>query len=188
MSPAETVLTPSSKLQKRLWPKGARLNIWGVFDCARDPQLWWMLDKSSLMRECLYAGPITEQLERAAPYLVQLEFDEAQTIKLLDRGWGNSWGILLQADTNLKALRKHLRRLLLVTGPGGKQFAFRYYDPRVMRAFLPICTPGQLDEIFGPIECISTESTDPGQVLEFRLDASRSTLRTTQMDLLAQGK
>ena len=178
-----TSVSTYSKLRGRLWPRGARPNIWAVFDCARDPQLWWTIDKSSLMRECLYAGSISLQLERAAPYLVQLEFDEPQTKRLLDRGWGRSWGILLRTDTGLKALRHHLRRLLLVASPGGEQFVFRFYDPRVMRAFLPTCTGSQLDEVFGPVECISMEGPDARRIVEFRLDTGRSTLETVRTEL-----
>ena len=172
-----------AKLRGRLWPKGARPNIWAVLDCARDPQMWWMIDKLSLLRECLYSGSISTQLERAAPYLVQLEFDEPQTMRLLDRGWGRSWGILLRADISPKGLRNHLRRLLLVGTPGGKQFVFRYYDPRVMRAFLPTCTASQLDEVFGPMECIAVEGADPRRIVEYRLDAARSTLETARTEL-----
>jgi hypothetical protein len=174
---------PYEKLCRRLWPAGARRNIWAVLDGARDPQVWWMIDKSSLFHECLYAGALSTQLERAAPHLVQLEFDDSQTMRLLNRAWGRSWGILLRSDTNLKELRKHLRRFLLVGGPGGKQLVFRYYDPRVMRVFLPTCTGSQLDELFGPIECIATEGSSAGQMLEFRLDPGRKRLESTEIEL-----
>ena len=168
--------SPYEKLRGRLWPKGARPDIWAVLDCARDPQMWWMIDKSSLLHECLYAGTLSLQLERAAPYLVQLEFDDERTIRLLDRGWGNNWGILLRTGMSLHALKTHLRRLLLVRVPGGKQLAFRYYDPRVMRAFLPTCAPSQLEEVFGSIERIMTEEADPDRMTEFRFDPGTKVL------------
>jgi len=171
------------KLRGRLWPKGARLDIWAVVDCARDPQLWWMLNNSSFLRECLYSGTLSQQLERAAPYLVQLEFDDPGTIKLLNRVWGRSWGILLRSGTNIKALRSYLRRLLLVRDPKGKQLVFRYYDPRVMRAFLPTCSDVQLEEVFGPIERIMTEDADAGRMIEFRFDSSQRTLESIRIAL-----
>ena len=175
--------TAYEKLARHLWPKGARPNIWAVLDGARDPQVWWTINKSSLDSECLYSGSLSLELERAAPYLVQLEFDEPQTMRLLNRGWGQSWGILLRSNTGLKALRKHLRRFLLVGGPGGKNFVFRYYDPRVMRPFLPSCSAPQLDEFFGPMEGIATESWNANRMIEFNLDSDRTTLETEEIDL-----
>ena len=165
------------KLGPRLWPKGPRLDVWAVLDGARDPNIWWMVDRSSLQHACLYAGSLSTQLERAAPYLVQLEFDEAQTIRLLNRGWGQSWGILLQSNATLNVLQRHLRRFLIVGGPAGKPLLFRYYDPRVMRVFLPTCSSSQLDELFGPIDRILTEGASAEQLLEFRLDAGKQKLQ-----------
>jgi hypothetical protein len=33
----------------------------------------------------------------------------------------------------------------------GERVYFRYYDPRVLRRFLPTCSPRQEEEIFGDI-------------------------------------
>jgi hypothetical protein len=47
-------------------------------------------------------------------------------------------------------VRKHLRRLLMVKlDDGGRRLYFRFYDPRVLRAFLPTCSVRQDEEMFG---------------------------------------
>jgi hypothetical protein len=168
-----------------LWPKGDRPNVWAIIDCARDPQAWSTLYASTLQRECLYAGALSPKLERIAPYLVQLEFGDPQTMRLLNRAWGRSWGIFLRCGATMKTLRKHLRKFLRVTGPKGKPLVFRYYDPRVMRAFLPTCSTMQLEQLFGPIECIFCEDADPDRMFEFRLDESPRTLLTAEVGLEA---
>jgi hypothetical protein len=173
------------KLWPWLWPKGSRPNVWAVIDCARDPLAWSTLYASTLLRECLYAGTLSPKLERVAPYLVQLEFADPQTIRLLNRSWGQSWGIFLRCGATMKTLRKHLRKFLRVTGPAGKPLVFRYYDPRVMRVFLPTCSGTQLDELFGPIDCISCEEGDPDRMFEFRLDDQRRKLLTSEVALEA---
>jgi hypothetical protein len=175
--------TPYDLLWPRLWPKGARPNVWAIIDCARDPQAWSTLYSSTLLRECLYAGALHPQMERVAPYLVQLEFGDSQTIRLVNRAWGNSWGILLRCGSSMTSLRKHLRKFLRVTGPQGKPLVFRYYDPRVMRVFLPTCSASQLDQLFGPIECILTEDHTPTHLLEFTIDDPRQRLLTGKFDL-----
>ena len=171
---------PYDMLAPLLWPNGARSNVWAVLDCARDERVWSTLQATTLPRQCLYAGALHPSLERAAPFLVQLQFGELQTMRVLNRAWGQSWGILLTAGTSLTALRAHLRKFVRVTGPQGKPLVFRYYDPRVMRVFLPTCSSVQLKDLFGPnIECIATEDdSSPAQLIEFRLDAERRLQRS----------
>ena len=178
--------SPYDLLAPRLWPQGDRPNVWAVLDCARDEMVWSTLYASTMPYECLYAGALHPKLERAAPYLVQLEFDDRQTIRLLNRSWGQNWGIFLRAGLSMTPLRKHLRTFLRVTGPMGKPLVFRYYDPRVMRVFLPTCSARQLDQLFGPIECIVTEDASARQLLEFRLDGQRQRLQTAQVELASR--
>jgi len=175
--------TPYDLLWPRLWPKGARPNVWAIIDCARDPQAWSTLYSSTLLRECLYAGSLHPQMERVAPYLVHLEFGDSQTIRLLSRSWGNSWGIFLRCGSSMPSLRKHLRKFLRVTGPKGAPLVFRYYDPRVARVFLPTCSAMQLDQLFGPIESIFAEDDSPEHLLEFSVDDARQNLQTSKIIL-----
>ena len=55
----------------------------------------------------------------------------------------------------------------------GRKLVFRYYDPRVLRAYLPTCFADELKTVYGGIECFYTESEDPNQLLEFRLDRGK---------------
>jgi hypothetical protein len=43
---------------------------------------------------------------------------------------------------------------------------FRYYDPRVLRSYLPTCTPEELAQVFGPIHSFVMESAE-GACIEF---------------------
>jgi len=61
-----------------------------------------------------------------------------------------------------------LREFLRVRDESGKRLIFRYYDPRVLRVYLPTCWPAELDTFFGPISAFITEGEDPGEILEFR--------------------
>ena len=70
--------------------------------------------------------------------------------------WENAdptFGVLLATDAPLVTLHRHLRRCFRVTNDAGREFFFRYYDPRVLRSFLPTCDSNQLNEFFGPVGC-----------------------------------
>ena len=158
------------QLDKVFWPAGPKPNIWAVFDSARDKKLYQKIAYSGLLYECLFAGYLPAELQRTAPYLVQLEQDDRASRKLLEESWDNSWCVFLDADVGIKTLRKHLRTLLRVQGPSGKYMLFRYYDPRVLRVYLPTCRADELERFYGPIDRIwMEEGLGSTQMLEFEV-------------------
>jgi hypothetical protein len=72
----------------------------------------------------------------------------------------------------MEDLRRHFRRFLRVKDARDKVLYFRYYDPRVLRAYLPGCTPGDLHAVFGPVLTYLVESRDPEKILVFRRGGS----------------
>ena len=62
-------------------------------------------------------------------------------------------------------MERHFRRLLRVTGPGGKLLLFRYYDPRVLAAFLPTTDARQRAQIFGPLVRLVYEAAEELRVV-----------------------
>ncbi|HWB97163.1 MAG TPA: DUF4123 domain-containing protein [Bryobacteraceae bacterium] len=144
-----------------------------IVDAARDRRIFSMLLECHLEHSCLYSGSLHPSLEMVAPYLVQLDYDYRDTHQFIRHAWGNSWGIFLRSGTRMDALRRHLRRFLVVSDPNNRRMVFRYYDPRVLRVYLPTCTSKELQTVFGPIECFWMEHQTPDALLEFRLDRAQ---------------
>ena len=108
----------------------------------------------------LYTGPSEESLAVVAPYLF-LFLHKTEFINwFMEIGWGDSWGILIKSSYPLDDLHKHFRKFLIVGTEDNQQLYFRFYDPRVLRIFLPTCDMGQLRELFGPIEYFIMEDED----------------------------
>ena len=162
-----------NEIEHHLWPEGQRRDVWMILDGARDPRIFPMLLECHLEYACLYAGPLHPALEVAAPYLVQLDYDYKDTHRFIRTAWGNSWGVFLKSDASLRRIRAHLRSLLIVRDQQGSRLVFRYYDPRVLRIYLPTCTATELDTVFGPIESFTLEDESPGTLLAFRQDGQR---------------
>jgi hypothetical protein len=76
---------------------------------------------------------------------------------------------LSRAD--LRALRRHFRTLLIVHDSTAKPLYFRYYDPRVLRVYLPTCNADELSAIFGPVEKYLLEEEQTGAILSFHTNA-----------------
>lgn len=119
--------------------------------------------------ECLYRGELPPDIAEVAPYLVRLEPGSEFTRWVLEHGWGQHWGIFAVADAELPVLRRHFRRFLTVHDSDGKPLYFRYYDPRVLRVYLPTCTAEELRTVFGPVDGFVLEDDDPATALQFRL-------------------
>jgi hypothetical protein len=156
-----------ARIEEILWHDGPRQNIWMIVDGARTIEVFRFLLQCHLEYVCLYSGPLTPDLEMAAPYLVQLDHGYRDTHRLIRQAWGNSWGVFLRSGTSLKKLRRHLREFLLVRDTKGTRMVFRYYDPRVLRAYLPTCVRSELRTVFGPIELFWTEGDDTAEIMEF---------------------
>lgn len=72
----------------------------------------------------------------------------------------------------METLRRHFRRLLHVRSEDGEKLYFRYYDPRVLRLYLPSCTSVELKEVFGPVGRFVLEGPE-GQVMAYERGGRR---------------
>jgi hypothetical protein len=145
-------------------------SLYAVLDGASVPNLPQELYQHEPDFLCLYRGALDPDLAETAPYLVRLEPGTPFTEWVLNEGWGNHWGIFLTASCEMRDLRSHFRKFLIVYDAAGKPLYFRYYDPRVMRAFLPTCNATELQTVIGPIESYFVESEDSAKCLRFRRD------------------
>jgi hypothetical protein len=142
--------------------------IYAVLDGARDRHIRGFALDSHAPCWCLYRGELPAALENAAPWLLRLTPGSAYTDELFARGWNESWGILLASRAPSRDLRRHLRRFLLARTEAGRKLLFRYYDPRVLRIYLPTCTPDELATFFGPISAMAAVGQKRGVFHVFR--------------------
>jgi hypothetical protein len=150
--------------------RGESENVYAVLDGASVEDLLPKLYELQPEFECLYRGDLEPDLAEVAPYLVQLEPGGQFTEWVFGDGWGEHWGVFAASEADLRAMRSHLRTLLTVHDPDGKPLLFRYYDPRVLRLYLPTCNAEELRAVFGPVSRYVLEGEDPQTVLQFEFD------------------
>jgi len=142
-------------------------SLYAILDAARTFDIPFRLRSANIEHDSLYQGQSKEILWHVAPYLVRCKQDAAFVHWVLEQGWGESWGIFLTSQAGLEDLQAHFRRFLFVKSEDDREFYFRFYDPRVLRVFLPTCTPEETTAFFGPTSCYLMESEQPDTLLKF---------------------
>ena len=111
----------------------------------------------------LYRGMAEEEYSAFAPYLAHADADLVDWIAA--NLWHDAWGVFVVFDGSLPALRSHFRHFLIVDDPQGEEMYFRFYDPRVLRKYLPTCTSKELAQFYGGIEAFMvSDPADPAAV------------------------
>jgi hypothetical protein len=179
-------MSVADRLIAYLWPDGdlpTTPQVYALLDGARDRRIEPMIRLSGLEYTCLYGGRLSPALESAAPYLVHLTPRSSFTSDLIALGWGRSWGVLtvVPPDCTIQQQRRHFRTLLRVKTEDGRTLVFRFYDPRVLRVYLPTCTSRESEHVFGPIPTIGIESEDGEHLLVYGPGSDGPSLHTVPL-------
>lgn len=110
--------------------------------------------------QCLYDGASAQTLAAYAPYVAQLGPHAPLLESMTEKGWGKGWASYLVSRSSFEDLRHHFRKFLIVKLDSGEEAYFRFYDPRVLRDFLPTCNASELRDFFGPVDAWMVESRD----------------------------
>src|SRR5262249_36585829 len=145
--------------------RGVQEPLFALLDAARDPRVLQLLRASGEQYQSLYEGPKGEELAEFAPYLVSLPPGSQLHQVLVREGGGERWGACHTCPQPFKEVRGPFRRFLLVKNHDGRELYFRFYDPRVLRIFLPTCTPEETAQFFGPVSCFLLEAEDPQRLV-----------------------
>lgn len=132
-----------------------------VIDGAQNLSLAWQAKLAGIAPASLFIGESASHLAQVAPYFLPFPHDnEFLTAWYAARGTHSA--ILFDSPASPEQLFVHLRNVFIAQDESGQEYFFRYYDPRVLRVYLPTCSPRELKTFFGPIHqfIVETESAD----------------------------
>jgi hypothetical protein len=107
----------------------------------------------------LFSGDLAESAAHVGPCLVVIGEPSALLQQWVEK-MGSNAGVLFESTAELDRLCAHLRTIFVAADEEGQEYFFRFYDPRVLRAFLPTCRQDELREFFGPIDSWIAETRD----------------------------
>jgi len=154
-------------------------NLYAIVDSARDPYLA-LVPRAALALETrtLFQGEMAPRLDHVAPHLVRIPPDSPY-LELWTEKWGSCAGILLLTREEPEVLHRHLRSIYVACDEDDNEYLFRYFDPRVLRTYLPTCNREELDEFFGPVRCILLEAETPYGLLSCTRGSTGLEIRET---------
>jgi Domain of unknown function (DUF4123)/Inner membrane component of T3SS, cytoplasmic domain len=155
--------------------------LYCLLDAACDKTIPSLLALANEQKQCLYDGQSATDLANWAPYLVKLPVDSPFTKAMLDLGWGKGWASYFTSTAPFEEIRHHFRKFLMIQMQGGEEVYFRFYDPRVLREFLPTSTPEEASIFCGPVQQWLIEAEEPETMLILQLN--QGALTTTQVNL-----
>ena len=167
MAPAK-----ADKIVDKIWQNSENdpaLRYYALLDSARDTRIYAKLAETRVEAASLFRGQQARDLSDIAPYLVPLHREEPFTEWLFTYGWGKSWGITVETGADPGALRRHFQSFFMVYDPEGKPLFFRYYDPRVLRVYLPTCDEAELKTVFGPVKAYYVEGENPEFLMHYAM-------------------
>ncbi len=122
-----------------------------VIDAAASPDLYRLALENPGQSVSLFDGTPLEKNSAHGPHVISFGDDATLLASFVYGGWDANASIYLTSGEEFLNLAGFLKSLLLAKTEDGHRLLFRYYDPRVLRAFLPTCTPGEVAEFFGPV-------------------------------------
>ena len=163
------------KVIREIWRPDGRGRIppmYAIVDAARNESIYPEIMDYSGEHVCLYQGNIPEVLAKAAHHLVRLQQRSPFTKWLITEGWGDSWGVFLESSADMRRLKEHFVGMNMAKDEEGNEFFFRYYDPRVLRAYLPTCNQTEATIFFGPARSFVMEDEDAGTMIKYSREST----------------
>jgi len=142
------------------------IKIYALLDAAKNPEIAYKPFEFFSEWISLYKGETIEALADVAPYLVNLSKDNSPNKDLIQwicqNCWGESCCILVYSEEYLDQLFEHFNQFIIVSDESKKSFYFRFYDPRVLKVYLPTCNEEELKLFFGNVHqfVMEDDSTD----------------------------
>lgn len=158
---------------------GGGRHLYAVIDCGRDPMIIPpMIEAMAASSECLFRGKARENLGDQAPWAVAVDPNEDLLDWLVEDGFGRRWASFAVSPLGIRDFVSHLRRFTMVEDEAGTLHYFRFYDPQVLRQYLPAFDPDQTARFFRGVDAWLVEnSLRFDELLEFTPAGGRTVRR-----------
>ena len=168
-------------------PDGER-SLYAIIDAGRDPYVIpHMLEAMASNVECLFKGNAKKDLGDQTAWIAEIDRHERLLEWLIEEGWSKRQALFALSDLPLKRFATHLRKFTKVIDADGIEHFFRFYDPQVLRQYLPVFDQKQHDLFFrGITACFVEDNRDPAMILRYRSEDGALVSEAVEIDRLVR--
>ncbi len=161
----------------------ASQKMYAIVDGSRQPMIIPVALEAMASRvSCLYSGGALSELGDNAAWVVELLPGESTLRWLLEHGFEKRWFIFASSDLVLESFVRHLKKFTVVKNERGETLFFRFYDPHVLRQYLPMFSDQQRVSFFKNVTKVFFEdTTQRSKIVQFSLSDTNRLLQTTAM-------
>ncbi len=147
--------------------KKEECQLYGIIDSARNEDVFRYLISGNATYQSLLEGTMDVHSFGASGFLVECKKDSLLFNWMTTEAWGDSCCIFFTSKSPFEELFIHLQQFNRVYIEDEDVVLFRYYDPRVLRVYLPTCNHNEIETFFGDIKTFFAEDKDPSEVITF---------------------
>ncbi|MFO7613392.1 MAG: DUF4123 domain-containing protein [Bacteroidales bacterium] len=142
--------------------------LFGIIDSARNEDVFRHLITGNVRYKSLFEGTMDEQSYGVSGFLVECKKESLLFQWMTTEVWGESCCIFFTSKSDFDNLFKHFQQFNRVYLEDDQVVLFRYYDPRVLRVYLPTCSRREIDLFFGEVLSFFAEADTTDIIQEFR--------------------
>ncbi len=136
-------------------------NLYGIVDSAKNEEVFRYLITGDIKYKSLFEDTMDVQSYGVSGFLVECKKESPLFKWMTTEAWGDSCSIFFTSEESFDELFSHFQKFNRVFLEDDDVVLFRYYDPRVLRTYLPTCTRDEIDTFFGEVVIFFAESDDP---------------------------
>jgi len=144
-----------------------RSNLFAIIDSEKKEEVLRMFITSNVLYKSLFEGTIDERYWGESGFLVDCSSDASFFHWLTTNAWGESCCIYFASRVPFEKLFRHFQKFNRVYLEDDDVVYFRFYDPRVLRVYLPTCNKKEIETFFGDVDGFFLEDEDPRIIITF---------------------
>lgn len=148
--------------------KQEKCMLFGIIDSARNDEVFRYLVTGNVKYKSLFEGTMDVQSYGVSGFLVECKKESPLFHWMTSEAWGTNCCIFFTSNASFDDLFSHFQKFNRVYIEDEDVVLFRYYDPRVLRVYLPSCRSNEIDLFFGEVVTFFAEDNDPGIITVFK--------------------
>jgi hypothetical protein len=153
-----------------LWDQAEKkeCTLYAIVDSARNDDIFRYFLTDNVVYQSLFHGKMDMKFFGVSGFLMECKKDSKLFNWLTTEVWCDSCSIFFVSKAPFDEVLRHFQKFNRVYLEDDDVVYFRYYDPRVLRVYLPTCNGKEIKTFFGEIESFYMGSVNPQIVIEYQ--------------------